>query len=278
MGAWPRSYGLAVALALAATCAHSNRASAAPGATTSPYRVDLGVDLTVTSATVLISAAFPLFGAETVTLECHPCDAADLNVLDRRVVDREFDDVDTLTDVLLAAALCAPFLVAAAEAGMSESEGRWQGFWDDSLVVGEAVASTVALNQIVKHLVRRPRPYAYRLDPASSSEVPADTTVSFYSGHTATAFTAAVALAQTYSYRHEDGLGSALVWASALTLASATGVGRVLAGRHFWTDVLVGAGMGAGMGWLIPWLHRRDHDGSSDVTIVGLPLGVAGTF
>ena len=48
------------------------------------------------------------------------------------------------------------------------------------------------------------------------------------------------------------------IWASGLTLATTTGVLRVMSDQHYATDVLTGLAAGSLAGWLIPKLHKPD--------------------
>ena len=76
------------------------------------------------------------------------------------------------------------------------------------------------------------------------------------SGHTSSAFVTAVTIGETYRRRHDD-LSVGLVYAVGLTLASVVAACRILAGKHFLSDVLVGAIVGTAFGLLIPALHDR---------------------
>jgi membrane-associated phospholipid phosphatase len=69
---------------------------------------------------------------------------------------------------------------------------------------------------------------------------------SFPSGHTAMAFTAAASL---YNRQGQS------VGIPALAVATLVGVARVKADKHFWYDAVVGAGIGAGVGFLIT--HKK---------------------
>ena len=43
-------------------------------------------------------------------------------------------------------------------------------------------------------------------------------------------------------------------------MASLTGLFRIMADKHWMTDVLGGAGVGLFSGWLMPWLLHFRHD------------------
>jgi membrane-associated phospholipid phosphatase len=83
----------------------------------------------------------------------------------------------------------------------------------------------------------------------------ADNNVSFYSGHTAMSFALATAsgtVASLRGYRLAP-----VIWVVGIPLATLTGVLRINADRHYFTDVLTGAVLGSAMGFLGPWLHRK---------------------
>lgn len=84
---------------------------------------------------------------------------------------------------------------------------------------------------------------------------------SFPSGHTAGAF----AGAGLYCAHHTSlplyggGLPDTAACVGALTAATGVALLRVSADRHYFSDVVVGAGIGLGVGWLLPWLlHYRN--------------------
>jgi hypothetical protein len=79
--------------------------------------------------------------------------------------------------------------------------------------------------------------------------------VSFYSGHSSTAFTAAIAGSLLYAESAPTPAAKLVVWGSELALAGATANLRIRAGKHYYSDVVVGAMVGSGLGILIPALH-----------------------
>ena len=124
----------------------------------------------------------------------------------------------------------------------------------DLLMLAESNLLCEGITQLSKGLVQRPRPFAYRSDRAGK-RLGRDAFRSFISGHTSAAFNGAVLAGVVYSKRHPGSKGSRAVWVTGLTLAAATGACRVLAGKHFPTDVMAGAAAGVFTGWLIPQLH-----------------------
>lgn len=105
-----------------------------------------------------------------------------------------------------------------------------------------ALAATVAaaiaggLTTLIKQATDRPRPPL--ADPAIDPLVSLPSSTSFPSGHAATAFATATAVAVLYPR---------LKW-PLLAVAALVALSRVYLGVHFWTDILVGSLLGAAIG------------------------------
>jgi membrane-associated phospholipid phosphatase len=153
-----------------------------------------------------------------------------------------------LSDATLAASFAYPYGVALGAGG----EGR------DLLVVSGSLLATAALTDAAKRFFSRPRPYAHFCEPWRREDLERpDALRSFFSGHSSKAFAGAVAAGSLAHYRGLPNEG--WVWAAGLTMATTTGVLRVVADKHYATDVAVGAATGALMGWLVPRLHRPER-------------------
>jgi membrane-associated phospholipid phosphatase len=126
------------------------------------------------------------------------------------------------------------------------------------LVYDEVLAVSIFLNSVTKYIVGRPRPYVYSDDPelkAYADSEGKDSHLSFYSGHASITFAASVAGTYLFAQASNDKATRAGVWGFELALATATARLRTRAGKHFYSDVIVGAIVGAGVGYLIPRLH-----------------------
>lgn len=99
------------------------------------------------------------------------------------------------------------------------------------------VLDLIACNLVLKPLIGRVRPFAFRPDLPLLVPPPGD--ASFPSGHTAAAFAVVVALKAS---------GSPL-WRPALALAAVTAFSRLYLYVHWPTDVLGGILLGAAVGW-----------------------------
>lgn len=133
----------------------------------------------------------------------------------------------------------------------------------DAIMYSETVALTLALTNIVKMAVRRPRPLAYvdweahKGDPDYSNSS-TDSSLSFFSGHAS--MTGAIGATATYlAFARSPGTWRPWVTLTlATTVSTLVSVYRVRAGKHFPTDVLAGTFAGAGIGIVVPHLHRTE--------------------
>ena len=130
---------------------------------------------------------------------------------------------------------------------------RWSR---DLPVLAEAMALTLSVNAFAKHLSHRSRPAAHFCESEEIVVPCPPEPLSFYSGHTSSAFVAAVAAGTLADFHHLENRG--WIWATGLTFATGTGVLRIMADQHYATDVLTGIAAGSLAGWLIPKLHKPD--------------------
>jgi undecaprenyl-diphosphatase len=133
----------------------------------------------------------------------------------------------------------------------------------DAFMYAEALSFTVAMTNVVKMAVRRPRPIAYIEANAHKGEdyanTSTDSALSFFSGHAA--ITATISATATY-LAFARSPHTARPWVTLLAgvgLTTFVSVERVRAGQHFPTDVIAGSIAGAGIGLVVPHLHRTDE-------------------
>ena len=207
------------------------------------------------------------------------CRWCDDNALDRAARDAfRWDAVNraaTASDVTGYALV--PGVALGLSALVATHDGRSDDFVDNSIVIVQAATFALDLNQLVKYTVMRARP-AQLAAPRDPEVVGHDVNLSFYSGHTTLAFSLATAGGMVASIRGYRWSG--VVWGAGLTAAAATGYFRMAADKHYLSDVLVGALIGAGFGVAIPLLHRRCPALRVVATPVGegALLGIGGAF
>ena len=109
---------------------------------------------------------------------------------------------------------------------------------------------------ITKVLVRRPRPYLFNPDVPQEYKIRKKARYSFFSGHVATSSYFSFVTAKLYSDLYPDSSARPFVWGTCAVIPALTAYGRMRAGRHYFTDVLMGYLVGATVGILVPELHK----------------------
>ena len=185
----------------------------------------------------------------------------DINSFDRIATYQWDRSADHFSDMTLKTMVVAPLALAVPQL----IKKKWRHTATIGLMYVEAHFLTTGVTSITKALTQRTRPYLYNLSlsveerfNAQGNGAPIGNT-SFYSGHTASTFAAAVLLSKTYTDIYGRGGWGTVIWSGTLLLASATAYTRVAAGEHFPTDVLVGAVVGSAIGYSIPLLHKLDR-------------------
>lgn len=171
-----------------------------------------------------------------------------------------------ISDITLLTSTVAPVVTL----GLGAREHSWG---NSLLIYGEAMGASLLANVAVKRFVRRPRPYAVAENPVAEAErhrMGADAYYSFYSGHSALSFTAASASSVLFSAVNDQASLNAVHWGLSLALASFTAHARVRAGRHYPTDVLVGAVAGLAFGLGLPALQQVKMEPDSPEILAGL--------
>ena len=154
------------------------------------------------------------------------------------------------TDVTLLATVVLPI-------GVGLGHGLDTPSTNATLFYGEVITANLLLNTAVKYAVPRLRPYTYRDPPAGAyiASQGVDAYLSFYSGHASTAFAAAVGGSYLFTAAHPDSALNPWLWGVESALATATAIGRIRAGKHFYSDVAVGVVVGSALGVGIPLLE-----------------------
>lgn len=211
----------------------------------SVYHFSPKVDVPITLVGAAGIALPYLFEDALIRRRC-PCDPRDVNGFDRGAIGNQNAFARHLSDVTVAAIVVVPILADAKAVGV----GRvWN---EDVAVLFETLAVNGALVTAVKYIVQRPLPRTYAGDAALINDP--EGYRAFYSGHTSTAFAGLAAAAMTMRLRY-----GAKTWPWVVTgvVGTSVAIERVADGRHFPSDVIVGAVMGTAVGIAVPLLHAR---------------------
>jgi membrane-associated phospholipid phosphatase len=233
-----------------------------------PMRVRLALDLPVIALGMSVALGIELIAAEQRWAGCGACSGAGLNALDRTVLGKHDPRARTYSDIGMVAMVALPFALDLGDVLLQRARDRstlksrhLRGWGRDVVVLLETFAVNYAATNLVKIAVQRPRPYSYDPDSRVGDPQAGDARLSFFSGHSSTSFAMAAAYASLFQARHPRSRWVAPVWVLGLSLASTVAVARVEAGKHFWTDVIVGAVAGTSIGVLVPALHRSERLG-----------------
>ena len=173
---------------------------------------------------------------------------------------RPRDRVDVASDVFEYVLAGYPILVDSLGVALIGDKNK-EVFWQLTLIQAQSFAWASFLTNVTKITVRRQRPFAQDLNCPTDPACGGGANRAFFSGHTAIAFTGAGLTCVAHRHLPLYGrVGDPLACATTMTLASVTGLFRILADEHWMTDVLAGTGVGLLSGWLLPWLLHFRHD------------------
>ncbi|PPK85641.1 PAP2 superfamily protein [Neolewinella xylanilytica] len=218
-----------------------------PSNTTNAVLLGLGGSLTTTSV-LLDRRVVPLTEDDISILEIDRIPGIDM--FSTRHLSLRADEA---TDKLLLASFASPFFL------LLDRPGR-DNFNEIAMVVFQGAMINAGLNNLTKVLVRRPRPYNYNPDAPLDTKMRKTSRYSFFSGHSATTAYFAITSAKLYNDLHPNSSARPYVWLGAALLPAAVSYGRMRAGRHFFTDVLVGTAVGTIIALVVPTLHRGDGE------------------
>jgi membrane-associated phospholipid phosphatase len=220
---------LAWAILLPATVLGTPRPAVAQAADTTPA-IRAGDVVSAGVATALIAVP-RFFSWGKMEPDCVvPCDPATLPAFDRWVVHPVNTSWRRASDaVIIAMAVGSVASLASREGGAPYAVSLVEaGLWAEGVT------------EVLKESIGRERPVLYTEDGVAEADKE-DNLRSFPSGHTALAF----GIASSYWLARRDLYGSPGVWGwVGIAGATAVGVFRVAAGKHFPSDVLAGAVVG----------------------------------
>jgi membrane-associated phospholipid phosphatase len=177
----------------------------------------------------------------------------DINFLDKWVVGNYSKKASDISDIPFFISFATP-LTLLLDNNINKHTGQFLGMYFESLT------TTAALFSITAGLTRRARPYVYNTTEKSlNSKTTITATRSFYSGHVAATATACFFAAKVFQDYHPNSTAVPYVYAGAIILPATVGYFRMEAGQHFLTDVLVGYGIGALVGYYTPELHKKKN-------------------
>ena len=187
-------------------------------------------------------------------------DKDDLLPWDKPLAGRYSENADLASDIGSVFAI-APLVVG----GIAWHDGSSSGteFATFTLMFFQAIGIGNGINVAMCSLEIWPRPYMY----AESGEgrkkaesAKSEAYGSFFSGHTTAAFTVATFTDQWFRSAYPNSPYQGIVRATAYSLAGLESVLRVAAGKHYVSDVVIGALVGTGVSLGILEMHQKRNE------------------
>jgi len=222
-----------------------------------PFALSTGLDLPIIGSGALLSynSSKMLAGARKDSLNISALNRRSINPLDRWAIGYYSPTLSSVSGALSAAELLVP--AATNLWDISRDRQAWYAALMDVVMYEEAITISSSLSSYAKVLRFHSTPLTYSSDvPMNVRRDPVNVS-SFFSGHATAAFTTAVFSGYTFQAKHPGSPLVPWVWGGSLAAATGVSVMRVLAGKHFPSDVLMGAAAGSAIGFLVPWLHTR---------------------
>lgn len=170
-----------------------------------------------------------------------------------------------LSDALLGVLLAWPLFDSLVIAGIADTNSDVS--WQLTSIVAESYALDLLISTLAKQLVARERPHGARCTLEDRLENPrrcgpGGRLRSFYSGHSSASFNSAglVCVMHAHLPLYASEAADWFACGAALLTASIVATLRVVADRHYASDVLVGAAVGLLTGLLMPFLLHFTWD------------------
>lgn len=174
----------------------------------------------------------------------------DLNKLDRWAAGMHDEKAAATSDYFFYTSIPLPFLLLADKT--IRQHAPKVGF-----MYLEAMAITGLLYTGGDYFIDRYRPEAYRTDQTPAEKTNGNYRNAFFAGHVALVGTATFFMAKVYNDYHPDNNFRYVLWGGAIAATGTTAYLRHKAGKHFPTDIAVGAAIGVLSGVLVPELHKN---------------------
>ena len=219
------------------------------------YKINNKIDIPLTIATT----AYTLYGfskiysrdqtPESVILALNK---ENVNSFDRRVTGYRDLKAKDASDKLFYGSMPLPLIF------LLDKEMRKDGF-KLGLLYLQAVSSFGSLYATSAQIADRFRPYTYNPNENLGKRKGGGGRNSFFAGHPGMVATVTFFSAKIYSDYHPNMKGKWILYTVAGAAAVTTGLLRVKAGEHFYSDIMVGIPVGVATGILVPHFHRNKN-------------------
>ncbi|WP_210466633.1 phosphatase PAP2 family protein [Rufibacter roseolus] len=222
------------------------------------YHTDLLRDgfITAGGVTMAVTGSMLLTNKKQLTEEdLRNIDKSQVNKFDRWAAGNYSKKAKDASDIFFYTSYFVPLLfLADKEAGPHAK--------DIFFLYAETVSLAGGVYALTAGLTNRKRPNVYATDAPLEERLHKYAENSFFAGHTAATASVAFFTAKVFHDLHPDSPWRPVVWGVAAAYPATVGYLRLKAGKHFLSDNLVGYAVGAGIGILVPELHKRSRETS----------------
>ncbi|WP_373056172.1 phosphatase PAP2 family protein [Zunongwangia sp. H14] len=222
---------------------------------TSPYKTDFWKD----GAWVTGGVGLNVLGVLMIqnkdnlsTADLEALNREDIWAVDRWAAGNYSKSADELSYIPFYGSFALPLLFLS-------SRNERNNFGQISVLFIETMATTGAMFTITAALVEKSRPLVYNKGLSEEDRLDSDAQRSFFAGHTAATAAATFFAAKVFQDFNPDSAALPYIWTGAAAIPAFVGYLRIDAGKHFLTDNLIGLGIGAACGILIPQLHKKEN-------------------
>ena len=194
---------------------------------------------------------------DTLTVaEINALDMSDINAFDRGAACNDNETIATASDVGVISSIVAPVGLMLIDPKVRHDFGTVGAMYVETMLFATFTPS------IGKGAFARIRPLIYNPEIEIQEKIDGggESRSSFPSGHTTLAFASSIFFATVYADYHPGSDANGWVLGGSLLLASSVGYFRYESGFHFPTDIIVGAGLGSAIGFLVPTFHRTGDE------------------
>ncbi|MDF3079361.1 MAG: PA-phosphatase [Sphingobacteriaceae bacterium] len=242
-------------------------AGTASAQTESPYKTSFKVDAPAIAVGVGLTALGVSQMKNKTALTAAEASALtknDVNGFDRGTAGNYSESADNASYIPFYASFAMPVVML-----LNKNEGSKAG--QIMALYVETMAATGAIYTLTAGNVYRNRPFVYGTEALLSKRTDKDARRAFFAGHTAATASATFFAAKVFQDFNPDSKARPYVWAAAAAVPAVVGYYRMKAGMHFLSDNIVGYAVGAGVGVLVPQLHKKTVKGDFSVVPMMAP-------
>lgn len=220
-----------------------------------PYSLSLGVDLPLVAGALAINrhSGAMLRDVRSNPFDVSTLDRGSVSSFDRWAIGFHSAALSNVSSGLAWSEFALPVALTSWE--ILRGQRPWHGALTDAVILQEALMISGALSNYAKSFPIHSTPLTYDASVGMDEKRKPQNVSSFFSNHTSTAFTIATFTGYTYQLRHPESPLVPWVWGTGLSMAAGVGALRIMAGKHFPSDVLMGAAVGSLCGYFTPRLH-----------------------